>query len=186
MQRILAQAAEVSTDVTDPLSFWEYGIYFVVAILITVWVGRTLFRSGRPFLVDAFQGRQEMADSVNHLLIVGFYLVNIGFMLLFLATGSRPERPLVVAEHLTSGMATASLFTAMMDRCRPSRAASDYTVQASVVVVAQGIFSASSGHFAPPLLSYPVFFLCCAAISAVGALLAAVGLRAAPGRAAAG
>jgi PAT family beta-lactamase induction signal transducer AmpG len=93
---------------------------------------------------------------------------------------------IVVAEHLTSGMATASLFTAMMDRCRPSRAASDYTVQASVVVVAQGIFSASSGHFAPPLLSYPVFFLCCAAISAVGALLAAVGLRAAPGRAAAG
>lgn len=101
MQRILAQAAEVSTDVTDPLSFWEYGIYFVAAIVITVLVGRTLFRNGRTFLVDAFHGREEMADSVNHLLIVGFYLVNFGFMLLFLATGSRPERPLVVAEHLS-------------------------------------------------------------------------------------
>ncbi len=101
MRLLLAADVVPGTDVTDPLSFWEYGIYFVVAILITVWVGRTLFRSGRPFLVDAFQGRQEMADSVNHLLIVGFYLVNIGFMLLFLATGSRPERPLVVAEHLS-------------------------------------------------------------------------------------
>jgi len=58
MQRILAQVAEVSTDVTDPLSFWEYGIYFVVAIVITVLVGRTLFRNGRTFLVDAFHGRE--------------------------------------------------------------------------------------------------------------------------------
>ncbi|MEY3958023.1 MAG: hypothetical protein RJA37_626 [Verrucomicrobiota bacterium] len=97
----LAQAPAVSTDVTDPLSFWEYGIYFVVAVIVTVWVGRTLFRNGRTFLVDAFHGREDMADSVNHLLIVGFYLVNAGFMLLFLSTGARPERPLVVAEHLS-------------------------------------------------------------------------------------
>lgn len=88
-------------EVRDTLTFWEYGIYFVIAVAITVWVGRTLFRNGRIFLVDAFHGRQEMADSVNHLLIVGFYLINIGFMLLFLASGSSPERPLVVAEHLS-------------------------------------------------------------------------------------
>lgn len=87
--------------VSDALSFWEYGIYFVVALAITVWVGRTLFRNGRLFLVDAFHGRQEMADSVNHLLIVGFYLINVGFMLLFLSSGATPSRPLVVAEHLS-------------------------------------------------------------------------------------
>ena len=100
---ILAQEPILSRqmEVSDALSFWEYGIYFVVALAITVWVGRTLFRNGRLFLVDAFQGRQEMADSVNHLLIVGFYLVNIGFMLLFLSSGSSPTRPLVVAEHLS-------------------------------------------------------------------------------------
>lgn len=94
---ILARQMEIS----DTLSFWEYGIYFIVALTVTVWVGRTLFRNGRLFLVDAFHGRQEMADSVNHLLIVGFYLVNIGFMLLFLSSGSSPDRPLVVAEHLS-------------------------------------------------------------------------------------
>ena len=44
----LAQTPAVSTDVTDPLSFWEYGIYFVVAVIITVWVGRTLFAMAAP------------------------------------------------------------------------------------------------------------------------------------------
>lgn len=64
-------------------------------------MGRTLFRSGRPFLIDAFHGNAAMADSVNNLLIIGFYLVNFGFMLLFLSTGTPPARGLTVAEHLS-------------------------------------------------------------------------------------
>ena len=96
-----ALAAEPNHAVTDPLSFIEYGIYFVAALTITLWVGRTLFRSGRAFLVDAFHGNAAMADSVNNLLIIGFYLVNFGFMLLFLSTGTPPERGLTVAEHLS-------------------------------------------------------------------------------------
>ena len=43
------------------------------------------------------------------------------------------------AEHLASGMATAALFTAMMDACADGSAATDYTVQASVVVLATGV-----------------------------------------------
>ena len=31
------------------------------------------------FLVDIFHGNKELADSVNNLLLVGFYLVNIGY-----------------------------------------------------------------------------------------------------------
>ena len=96
-----ALAAEPNHAVTDPLSFIEYGIYFVAALAITLWVGRTLFRSGRAVLVDAFHGNAAMADSVNNLLIIGFYLVNFGFMLLFLSTGTPPERGLTVAEHLS-------------------------------------------------------------------------------------
>ena len=34
-------------------------------------------------------------------------------------------------------MATAALFTAMMDRCRPDQAGTDYTIQASIVVCTQ-------------------------------------------------
>jgi uncharacterized membrane protein HdeD (DUF308 family) len=96
-----ALAAEPNYAVTDPLSFIEYGIYFVSALAITLWVGRILFRSGRAFLVDAFHGNAAMADSVNNLLIIGFYLVNFGFMLLFLPTGTPPERGITVAEHLS-------------------------------------------------------------------------------------
>ena len=41
-------------------------------------------RTARIFLVDCFKGNEELADSVNHLLVVGFYLVNIGFVSLYL------------------------------------------------------------------------------------------------------
>ena len=67
-----------------------YIAYFLISLAMTIWVARTLHKNGRIFLVDAFSGNQEMADAVNHLLVVGFYLVNIGFILLFLRVGEKP------------------------------------------------------------------------------------------------
>ncbi|MGJ8694997.1 MAG: hypothetical protein ACSHYF_01655 [Verrucomicrobiaceae bacterium] len=61
-----------------------YMLYLAIAVPVTVWVGKTLHRSGRIFLVDCFHGNTEMADSVNHLLLVGFYLINIGFVTLYM------------------------------------------------------------------------------------------------------
>ena len=52
-----------------------------------MWVARTLFRNGRVFLVDVFHGDDSMADSVNHLLVVGFYLINLGYVALALKMG---------------------------------------------------------------------------------------------------
>jgi hypothetical protein len=63
-----------------------YLIYLGVSIGMTVWVAHTLFKNGRVFLVEAFRHNEPMADSVNHLLVVGFYLVNLGFVSLFLKT----------------------------------------------------------------------------------------------------
>jgi hypothetical protein len=60
--------------------------YLAISIAITVWVARTLHKNGRIFLVDAFHGNTELADSVNHLLVVGFYLVNLGYISLALST----------------------------------------------------------------------------------------------------
>ncbi len=62
---------------------YTYAIYVILSIALTVWVGRTLFRNGRAFLIDVFD-RPELADSVNHLLVVGFYLVNLGYVSLAL------------------------------------------------------------------------------------------------------
>ncbi|HEX5323446.1 MAG TPA: hypothetical protein VFW40_06650 [Capsulimonadaceae bacterium] len=57
-----------------------YGVYLAISIALTIWVARTLFKNGRVFLVDVFHGNETLADSVNHLLVVGFYLINLGYV----------------------------------------------------------------------------------------------------------
>jgi hypothetical protein len=64
-----------------------YLLYLAISIVLTVWVARTLFRNGRVFLVDVFHGNEKLADSVNHLLVVGFYLINLGYISLMLRLG---------------------------------------------------------------------------------------------------
>jgi len=56
-----------------------YSFYLIITIALTIWVAKTLFKNGKVFLVDIFHGNKELADSVNNLLLVGFYLVNIGY-----------------------------------------------------------------------------------------------------------
>jgi hypothetical protein len=63
-----------------------YASYLLISLAVTIWVARTLHKNGRIFLVDAFNGNAELADSVNHLLVVGFYLINIGYVALALRT----------------------------------------------------------------------------------------------------
>ena len=68
-----------------------YIIYLLLSIAIAIWVGRTLSHNGRIFLVENFEGNAALADSVNHLLLVGFYLINFGFISLTLKYGDKPE-----------------------------------------------------------------------------------------------
>ncbi len=63
-----------------------YIAYLVICLTVTVWVAHTLHKNGRVFLVDAFHGNSPLADSVNHLLVVGFYLINVGYVSLALTT----------------------------------------------------------------------------------------------------
>ena len=63
-----------------------YLAYILMSVNLTIWVARTLHKRGAIFLVDAFHGNKDLADSVNHLLVVGFYLINIGFVALALKT----------------------------------------------------------------------------------------------------
>ncbi len=66
-----------------------YSFYLVITIALTIWVARTLFKNGKVFLIDIFHGNKELADSVNNLLLVGFYLINIGYAVYTLqVTGS--------------------------------------------------------------------------------------------------
>lgn len=66
-------------------------IYLAVSLALTVWVARTLSRNGIVFLKECFGHDDALANSTNHLLVVGFYLVNLGWILLTLRYGTAPE-----------------------------------------------------------------------------------------------
>ncbi|MCM3876801.1 MAG: hypothetical protein NEA02_10320 [Thermoanaerobaculia bacterium] len=83
-------------------TLWTYGLYLGLSILLTIWVARTLHKNGRIFLVDAFLGNEKLADSVNHLLVVGFYLINIGYVTLALTEKVKPGSVSQVIELLST------------------------------------------------------------------------------------
>jgi hypothetical protein len=83
-----------------------YVIYLVLSIAVTIWVARTLHKNGRTFLVDAFHGREALADSVNHLLVVGFYLVNLGWIVMTLRTRESPDMVRSAMELLSDKVGT--------------------------------------------------------------------------------
>ena len=68
-----------------------YGLYLLISIGMTIWVAHTLSSNGEVFLVPCFGHNAEVAKSTNHLLVVGFYLVNIGFITLTLSNGTEPQ-----------------------------------------------------------------------------------------------
>ncbi len=69
------------------LTVLAYIVYLVITIALTVWVGRTFSRAGLVFLSEIFHGDQKLAEAVNHLFVVGFCLVNLGFDALWLRFG---------------------------------------------------------------------------------------------------
>jgi hypothetical protein len=81
---------------------WTYISYLSLSIVLTVWVAQTLHRNGRIFLVDSFGGNEPLADSINDLLVVGFYLINIGYVSLALKEGVSPEDLRGVLELLST------------------------------------------------------------------------------------
>lgn len=78
-----------------------YLIYFGASISMTVWVANNLYSNGEVFLIDSFKTK-EMGQSINQLLRVGFYLVNAGFILLFLKSSDKPENLVESIEHIAT------------------------------------------------------------------------------------
>lgn len=68
-----------------------YVLYLAITLAITIWVAHTLSKNGIVFLEQCFGQNETLARSTNHLLVVGFYLVNIGFITLTLSLGSEPH-----------------------------------------------------------------------------------------------
>lgn len=83
------------------LTVLAYAVYLVVSIGLTVWVARTLSSNGRVFLADVLHGDEKLAEAVNHLLVVGFYLVNLGFVALYLKSADAVDDARQVFEQLS-------------------------------------------------------------------------------------
>ena len=64
-----------------------YLVYLAVSITLVVWLARTLFRNGAVFLEDVFDDHR-MAAAVNRLLVIGFYMLNLGYAALLLKSDS--------------------------------------------------------------------------------------------------
>ncbi len=69
--------------------FATYAAYLAVSIGLTIAVGSALSRSGKVFLASVLGGDEDLAVAVNRLLVVGFYLLNLGFVTLTVRTSGQ-------------------------------------------------------------------------------------------------
>jgi len=61
-----------------------YAVYVPIALFLTFYVSRTLFKNSKIYMLDIFKGRAEIANATNNLFETGFYLLNLGFALMIL------------------------------------------------------------------------------------------------------
>ncbi len=94
--------ATIAGEAGSAAAFWTYIAYLLISVALTIWVARTLHKNGRIFLVDSLLGNEPLADSVNHLLVVGFYLINIGFVTLALKYGDKATDARTALEILST------------------------------------------------------------------------------------
>ncbi len=115
---------------------WMIGTWGSVAGLLGALAGGALVvRLGRRRSLVIF-GALQACSLFAYALVAGAQL------------GERYLLPVTIWEHVASGMSTAALFTCMMDWCRAEMSATDYTVQACLVVLATGVAGVLSGPFA--------------------------------------
>ena len=91
-----------------------YALYLAISVALTVWVAKTLHKNGRLFLVDAFHGNEPLADSINHLLLVGFYLINVGYVTLALKYGDKAASVQELLEVLSTKIGAVLLILGAM------------------------------------------------------------------------
>lgn len=96
------------------LTVVSYVIYLLISVGLTVWVARTLSRNGRIFLADVLHGNEKLAEAVNHLLVVGFYLVNLGFVALYLRDDTTIDNARGVFEALSKKLGVVLLVLGVM------------------------------------------------------------------------
>jgi hypothetical protein len=85
-----------------------YVIYIALSVALTLWVARKLSQNGQVYLADVFRN-ERVGAALNQLLVVGFYLVNFGFVALWLSTDAQVSTVRDVLQVLSVKMGTVLL-----------------------------------------------------------------------------
>lgn len=91
-----------------------YVIYIPITIILTVWVASILSKSGRVFLQDVFHGNTELIKSVNKLLLLGFYLVNISIIILTMTDRSNIDNILELIHEVSMNLGLIMLVVGLI------------------------------------------------------------------------
>ncbi len=91
-----------------------YAIYLPLAILLTLYVSRTLFKNSKVYMLDIFKGRDEIAMATNRLFETGFYLLNIGFALMILEMDLYNDTDRELVEALSYKLGGFSIYLGLM------------------------------------------------------------------------
>jgi hypothetical protein len=107
-------SSQLPEGIIVDLTVVTYLTYLAVSIGLTAWVARTLALNGKVFLVDVFGGDERLAEAVNRLLVVGFYLVSLGFVTRELRLGEAVTSGREVVEALSGKVGTVLLVLGVM------------------------------------------------------------------------
>ncbi|RZL31289.1 MAG: hypothetical protein EOP00_35265 [Pedobacter sp.] len=91
-----------------------YAVYLPIALLLTLYVSRTLFRNSKIYMLDIFKGREEIAIATNKLFETGFYLLNIGFALMILKINLYSNNYQELVEALSYKIGSFSIYLGLM------------------------------------------------------------------------
>jgi len=95
-------------------TLFAYCIYLPIAIALTIYVSKTLFKNSLVYMTDIFKGREEIAKATNKLFETGFYLLNIGFALLIMEMYLYTDSYQVMIEELSSKIGGFSIYLGIM------------------------------------------------------------------------
>lgn len=95
-------------------NFTAYLVYLPIVIFLTWYVAHTLFKNGKVFMLDIFNGREAIALSTNKLFETGFYLLNLGFALLIMEIATEIADSRTMLEVLGTKIGGYSIYLGIM------------------------------------------------------------------------
>ncbi len=73
------------------LNLWAYGIYFLITFVVVILVGGICYTNGNKYVLALVSEHEDICQRVNRLLLLGYYLMNLGFVAISLVFWKKIE-----------------------------------------------------------------------------------------------